>query len=105
SVTVQELRKRLRRVHSETQLDGVDQLHLARKRLPNPGATPLTEKMLHACRIEAKRARYLAELAADTPEGKDFVEQLRTAQDAIGEWHDILKLKEHAEQMFGGVHD
>ena len=94
TATVQELRKRLRRVHSETQLDGVDPLQLARKRLPNPGATPLSEKMLHACRIEAKRARYLAELAADTPEGKDFVEQLKTAQDAIGEWHDIMKLKE-----------
>jgi CHAD domain-containing protein len=61
--------------------------------------------MLHACRIEGKRARYLAELAADTPEGRDFIEQLKTAQDAIGEWHDIMKLKEKAEQMFGGVHD
>ena len=105
TATVQELRKRLRRGHSEAQLDGVDPLQLARRRLPNPGATPLSEKMLHACRIEAKRARYLAELAADSPEGKDFVEQLKTAQDAIGEWHDIMKLKEHAEQMFGGVHD
>lgn len=105
TATVEELRKRLRRVQSETQLEGVDPMQLARKRLPNPGATPLSEKMLHACRIEAKRARYLAELAGDTPEGRDFIEQLKTAQDAIGEWHDIMKLKEQAERMFGGVHD
>src|SRR5438876_201453 len=52
TATVQELRKRLRRGHSEAQLDGVDPLQLARRRLPNPGATPLSEKMLHACRIE-----------------------------------------------------
>ena len=105
TATVQELRKRLRRAQSETQLEGVDPMQLARKRLPNPGTTPLSEKMLHACRIEAKRARYLAELAADSSEGKDFIQQLKTAQDAIGEWHDIMKLKERAEQMFGGVHD
>jgi CHAD domain-containing protein len=105
TATVEGLRKRLRRVQGETQLEGVAPMQLARKRLPNPGTAPLSEKMLHACRIEAKRARYLAELAADTPEGRDFIEQLKTAQDAIGEWHDIMKLKEKAEQMFGGVHD
>jgi CHAD domain-containing protein len=105
TATVEGLRKRLRRVQGETQLEGVAPMQLARKRLPNPGTAPLSEKMLHACRIEGKRARYLAELAADTPEGNDFVEQLKTAQDAIGEWHDIMKLKEKAEQMFGGVHD
>jgi len=105
SASVQELRKRLRRAQSAVQLEGVEPLQLARKRLPDPGTAPLSEKMLHACRIEAKRSRYLAELAADSPEGKDFIEQLKTAQDAIGEWHDIMKLKEKAEQMFGGVHD
>jgi len=61
--------------------------------------------MLHAGRIEAKRARYLAELASDSPRGRHFVQELKTAQDAIGEWHDIMKLKEQAEHRFGGVND
>jgi len=103
--TVQELRKRLRRAQSEMNLEGLDPLSLARKRLPNPGTSLLSEKMLHACRIEAKSARYLAELAPDSPESQHFVEELKTAQDAIGEWHDTMKLKEQAERLFGGVHD
>ena len=105
SETVTGLRKRLRRVRSEMRLDGIDPLQIAYKRLPEPGATPLSEKMLHACRIEAKRARYLAELAPESIESKHFIEELKKAQDAIGEWHDIMKLKERAEQLFGGVSD
>lgn len=100
-----ELRKRLRRVQSEVQFEGMEPLKLAHKRLPNPGTTPLSEKMLHTCRIEAKKARYLAELAPESAESKHFIGELKKAQDAIGEWHDIMKLKERAEQLFGGVSD
>ena len=100
-----ELRKRLRRVQAEMQLNGIDPLKLAHKRLPDPGTTPLSEKMLHSCRIEAKKARYLAELAPESAESKHFIHELKKAQDAIGEWHDIMKLKERAEQLFGGVSD
>jgi len=103
--TVTELRKRLRRIQSEMQLAGIDPLKLAHKRLPDPGRTPLTEKMLHTCRIEAKKARYLAELAPESPESRQFLEELRKEQDAVGEWHDILKLKKRAERLFGGVSD
>ena len=105
SDVAEELRKRLRRVQSEMKLDAVDPLTLAHKRLPNPGTTPLSEKMLHTCRIEAKKARYLAELAPESAESKHFIDELKKAQDAIGEWHDIMKLKERAEQLFGGVSD
>jgi CHAD domain-containing protein len=105
SETAAELRKRLRRVQSETHLDGIDPLKLAHERLPDPGTTPLSEKMLHTCRIEAKKARYLAELAPESAESNHFIGELKKAQDAIGEWHDIMKLKEHAEQLFGGVSD
>lgn len=101
----QELRKRLHRAKAEMSFDGLEPLQLAFKRLPHPGQVPLTEKVLHACRIEAKRARYLAELAADSSAARVFVEELKRAQDAIGEWHDVLKLKQRAEKMFGGVHD
>lgn len=105
SDVAEELRKRLRRVQSEMKLDAVDPLALAHKRLPNPGTTPLSEKMLHTCRIEAKKARYLAELTPESAESKHFIDELKKAQDAIGEWHDIMKLKERAEQLFGGVSD
>lgn len=103
--TADELRKRLRRAQGEMRLNGVDLLKLAHERLPNPGTTPVSDKMLHACRIQAKRARYLAELAPESPERSYFIEQLKGAQDAIGEWHDILKLKVRAEELFGGVQD
>ena len=105
SEAVQELRKRLRRVQSEIQLNGIDPLKLARKQLPNTGPGPLSEKMLHAWRVEAKKARYLAEVAPESPESKSFIAELKRAQDTIGEWHDVLKLEEAARNMFGGVQD
>ena len=103
--TVRELRKRLRRARAEMSLEGIDPLKLALNRLPKPIHTQLTEKDLHACRNAAKRSRYLAELAGESPEAKFVIEQLKNAQDVIGEWHDVLKLKEKAEQHFGGVRD
>ena len=103
--TIAELRKRLRRVQPEMHLADVDPLKLAYKRLPRPGSGPLNEKMLHVCRIEAKRARYLAELAPESEDSKRFIDELKRAQDSIGEWHDALKLKQAAEKQFGDVHD
>ena len=103
--TVQTLRKRLRRAQSEIKLDGIEPLKLALKRLPKPGQTPMTEKVLHGCRIAAKHARYLAELAANSADAKALVEELKRAQDEVGEWHDVLKLEQRAEQLFGTVHD
>jgi len=61
--------------------------------------------MLHASRIAAKRARYLAELAADSSEAKILIAELKRAQDEIGRWHDVLKLTERAERLFGGVRE
>lgn len=103
SETVIDLRKRLRRAHADLNLNGTDPLKVAYQHLPHPGHA-ITEKVLHLCRIEAKRARYLAELA-DTPAAKSFVEILKHAQDQVGEWHDVLKLKELAERRFGSAHD
>jgi CHAD domain-containing protein len=102
---VKRLRKRLRKTEAAVTVDGIDPLKLALSRLPKPSATPATQKMLHAARIAAKRARYLAELAADSPDAKIFVAELKKAQDEIGHWHDVLKLSERAERLFGGVHD
>jgi CHAD domain-containing protein len=65
----------------------------------------MNEKMLHACRIAAKQSRYLAELATESAQAKTFVEELKRAQDEVGEWHDVLKLQQKAERLFGTVHD
>ena len=102
---LKKLRKRLRRARTEAKFAGIDPLELAFKRLPRPQGASLDEQQLHASRIAAKRARYLAELAGDRSEAKEFIEQLKKAQDEIGQWHDVLKLEQRAEKLFGGVHD
>jgi CHAD domain-containing protein len=103
--TVRELRKRLRRAQSEIKLDGIQPLNLALNLLPKLGHVPMTEKTLHACRIAAKHARYLAEFAGESVAAKTFVEKLKHAQDEVGEWHDVMKLQQRAERLFGTVHD
>lgn len=102
---LQQLRKRLRREQNEIKIEGIEPLRVASNSLPKLGPVPMTEKTLHAFRIAAKHARYLAELGGEAPEAKLFVEELKRAQDAIGEWHDILKLKEKAEKRFGSASD
>ena len=102
--TARTLRKRLRRASSTIEFDGVDPLNRALDRLPKAHTIQLNEKSLHSFRIAAKSARYLAELA-ESADANSFVEELKKAQDAIGEWHDVLKLKEQAEKRFGRVHD
>src|SRR5581483_7492870 len=52
--TARELRKRVRRVQSELNLDGADPLRLAFARLPKLDAAPMSEKTLHSYRIAAK---------------------------------------------------
>ena len=102
--SVRKLRNRLRKVNAQMNLAGVDPLKIAFARLPRPASANLNEKELHACRIAAKRARYLAELS-NAPAAKLFIEELKRAQDAVGEWHDVLKLSERAEKLFGSVRD
>ena len=99
--TIEEARKRLRRERASTRLANVDPLEVAFRALPKLGPGPLDNRTLHACRLQAKRARYLAELAGESPAAKLFIEELRRAQDAIGEWHDVLRLKERAQRLCG----
>ena len=101
--TLKDLRKRLRREEAEIHLDGLDPVQMAISSLPQPGEVPPSEKSLHSYRIAAKHARYLAELGGETAEAQFVVDELKRAQDAIGEWHDVLKLKEKAEKRFGGA--
>jgi CHAD domain-containing protein len=101
--TLRELRKRLRREQQAIKFDAIDPLNLAVNALPKAGQSSLTEKTLHDFRLSAKRARYLAELAGEDPAASAFVHELKRAQNATGEWHDALKLKERAEKYFGSA--
>jgi CHAD domain-containing protein len=102
---LKELRKRLGKSQSEFAVDGIDPLKLAFKHLPAPGQVAPTEKMLHACRIAAKRARYLAELLPESQDAVRFVAELKRAQDEIGRWHDVLKLTQRAEKSYGSARE
>ena len=57
---------------------------------------------LHGLRIDLKRIRYTAELAADSPEQESFLQSIKSVQDAIGEWHDWETLLKTTEKQFGG---
>ena len=55
---------------------------------------------LHELRIKLKMLRYRAELAVESADQKDFVDKVKSVQDAIGEWHDWEMLAESAEKQF-----
>ncbi|MBZ5491494.1 MAG: CHAD domain-containing protein [Acidobacteriia bacterium] len=55
---------------------------------------------LHETRVALKHIRYTAELAEDSAEQKELMRELKSVQDAIGDWHDWLELTEKAEKRF-----
>jgi CHAD domain-containing protein len=103
--TVRELRKRLKRAGAKLKLPEPDALSHAQHILSKLERSkleaqpdPSTDKVLHQYRIMGKRARYLAELAG--PKAAQLVQQLKRMQDALGDWHDWLKLTQRAENLF-----
>ncbi len=60
----------------------------------------VTEAVLHQYRLRCKRIRYVAEMAGKDPLAESVVEQLKTIQDAVGEWHDWNTLTLRAEALF-----
>ena len=52
----------------------------------------VTENLLHRFRIDGKKIRYLAELAAENPETQGIIQELKRMQDVLGEWHDWVTL-------------
>jgi CHAD domain-containing protein len=55
---------------------------------------------LHSFRIEVKRLRYVLEMAGEEHgQQKQFINQLKSVQDAIGEWHDWLELTGLAHEV------
>jgi CHAD domain-containing protein len=55
---------------------------------------------LHSARVCLKRIRYLAELAVESAEQKAFIRELKSVQDAVGDWHDWQELANTAEKRF-----
>src|SRR5258708_18425180 len=68
--------------------------------LPAREALPFTPRRLHQFRIQCKKTRYLAEMLPGTSE---LLQQLRTMQDSIGDWHDWLTLTQNAAKITGPV--
>ncbi|HZD96102.1 MAG TPA: CHAD domain-containing protein [Candidatus Sulfotelmatobacter sp.] len=65
-----------------------------------PFQQSLKPNRLHAARIQLKKIRYLAELADESPERIEFLDELKVVQDAVGEWHDWEELSKLAEKRF-----
>jgi CHAD domain-containing protein len=113
-----DIRKRLKRAlkavsvengqSDETKTDGTktkEPLAVAQALLAQivrPGG-PVPEDVLHQYRILGKRARYVAEFAAKSPEADQLVARLKRSQDALGDWHDWLLLQQTAADRLGDV--
>ncbi len=81
-------------------------LELAKSELANlavdvPAYQSLKPRHLHELRISLKGIRYTAELAEESAARKNFLETIKSVQDAIGEWHDWQSLVNTAEKQFG----
>lgn len=103
--TVRELGKRLKRATTEFKIRDGEAWEHAQSALAElePQSGPMTEKVLHQYRIVGKRARYLAELEGRNPEAVRLVSQLKGLQDALGDWHDWLKITQKAENLFSAA--
>jgi len=95
---------RLKRASKNLKLEGGrDPLTVARTmlaRIVHPSG-PITEALLHRYRIAIKRARYAAEFAPKSAEAGQFLAQMKTLQDAVGNWHDWLTLTKTAGKKIG----
>ena len=100
-----EVRKRMKRVLTEIQVpSSAKLLQMARRKIMDldVSAGPPSEKTLHSYRVIGKQARYIAELAGESPEVLQFIENLKQLQDLLGDWHDWLQLSMSAEEHLGG---
>jgi len=101
---LRDLRKRIRRaaidprLHDSTMEPASKALQMFAQLARNQGE--VTEAVLHQYRLRCKKIRYLAELAGEDPLAEAVVKQLKTIQDAAGEWHDWETLSLRAEALF-----
>jgi CHAD domain-containing protein len=106
--TLAELRKRTKKAGRGLEVPrAFDPLARASGRLAQleKGRPPLTETTLHQYHVAGKRARYLAELAGNSPEAIGLISALKHMQDIVGDWHDWQGLSERSSGLFGSVQD
>lgn len=102
--SLQELRKRLRRAARDPKLynstiePAAKALRMFAQLARKQGE--VTEPVLHQYRLRCKRIRYVAEMAGQEPRAEAVVEQLKSIQDAVGEWHDWDTLCARADALF-----
>src|SRR5262249_16373238 len=65
------------------------------------GPDSLKPSVMHELRIGIKMIRYLAELGVASKEQRAFLNAVKSAQDALGTWHDWQELAKTAERQFG----
>jgi CHAD domain-containing protein len=101
--TIRELGRRLGKIKAHLLEAAPDPQVLVRTRLASfaSNSDPITENLLHQCRIQGKKIRYLAELGDDS-EAKHIIEQLKRMQDALGDWHDWLTLNATVAKLVPG---
>jgi CHAD domain-containing protein len=100
------LRRLAEKVKVVSQSDVVDTLEQAKADLTSLAETFTTSeylkpKRLHEVRLRIKKIRYLAESGDSSPEQQRFLQQLKSVQDATGDWHDWELLTRTAEKQFG----
>lgn len=102
-----EISKRLRRASKTFDFERLgDPLATAQKMLRSAAtasAPELDENRLHRYRLAVKRARYAAEFALASPEGTQFLAQMKKLQDTLGHWHDWFTLTQIASQQLGDI--
>jgi CHAD domain-containing protein len=107
---VRETGKRLKRASKDLKSVAADDALAVARKMLGPAPTPRardaqTEDLLHHYRIVGKRARYIAELGAESAETTEFMAQLKRMQDAAGDWHDWFILTRTAANRLGDVHE
>ena len=106
--TVREIKKRLRQAEKDfAPKDSRDPLVAAREMLGkiDGSNSAITEETLHQYRILAKRSRYAAEFAPQSPAREQFIARVKKVQDALGDWHDWLTLTATAQAKLGDLRE
>ena len=105
--TLRDLRRRLKRAEASLirRLPELDPLARALRMLARVSAAQATldEGVLHKYRLAGKRIRYIAELSTARSQAEPVITQLRSMQDALGDWHDWLALANTVKKLAGDV--
>jgi CHAD domain-containing protein len=101
--TVRQVKKRLKRAETSVLLPPTTDPATWALRMFSRVAdehAALSEDVLHQYRLAGKRIRYIAELGGDDPKAQHIVAELKRMQDAVGEWHDWLTLRDVTQKLW-----